>query len=254
MREGVVVMLDALGYKGIWKPDSGETEEARETLIISKMKRLRQAARQFRTNPRERTAFDIECECISDTIVLGVWVKEDRATNWLALAAAVSTTSALCSTSAMLPPAFAYRGAVAFGRFLIEDGFVLGPAIDDAAENMEQAEGAFIWLTDSALPLARYFDIETVAPAYSVPLKNGRTVQTFAIVPWVDQDIESQARTAQGLLNRFNRPDPSVQLKRENTAHFYNHALMQWHAALSIPREPWELRRPKPPPTVPVVK
>ena len=48
-------------------------------------------------------------------------------------------------------PALAYRGCIAFGEFDMEEGFVIGGAVDEAAEHMEKAEGAFIWCAPSAL-------------------------------------------------------------------------------------------------------
>jgi hypothetical protein len=38
------------------------------------------------------------------------------------------------------------RGCISFGRHLCEGNFVIGPAVDQAAEYMNEPEGAFIWV------------------------------------------------------------------------------------------------------------
>jgi hypothetical protein len=74
---GVVVILDALGFKGIWsREDAGR--------VLSRMKSLRRAA--LRLQGRDRSGvlvsdsgFRHRVRCMSDTIVVTVIVKGPRA-------------------------------------------------------------------------------------------------------------------------------------------------------------------------------
>ena len=255
MRDGVVVMLDALGFKGIWKPGPGETEEQRATQVLQRMKRLRQAVKRFKSPEAPEGVVAIECECISDTIVVGVWPNMEKVIAPVGMVVALSITSLLCDRSAREAPPLAYRGAVAVGGFDMEDGFFLGPAVDEAAGHMEQAEGAFVWLGPSALSFVQQIKqvVGVMAPAYAVPLKGGASFDTFAVTPWMSQDLGDQAKIAQTLLDTFDRPELSVQIKRQNTAKFLNMALAKSHACMSRPHVPGELKRPTPPENVPVV-
>jgi hypothetical protein len=253
MREGVVVMMDALGFKGIWKPETGETEDEQSRLVLERMRQLRERTKYFKAS---QGPFAIKCECISDSIVLGVWPDTDQIPAETALSTAIVTTSMLCQWSAGQQRPLAYRGAVACGRFEMEDGFILGPAVDDAAENMGAAEGAFIWLTPSALKFARAINlaVEVVAPTFAVPLKGGVAFETNVVKPWFENDLGMQARTSQTILDTFDKPELSVQIKRQNTAKFYNLALARSHAFLSDPRTPAMLKTAPVPEGAPLVR
>lgn len=47
-----------------------------------------------------------------------------------------------------------FRGAISAGKCLITGDVFVGPAVDDAARNHQQADGAFVWLTDYVLEQA----------------------------------------------------------------------------------------------------
>jgi hypothetical protein len=225
MREGFVVMLDALGYKGIWRARQGESEEQRAKTVIEKMKELRkQATRLNRVNAG--SAVDLKCECISDTIVIG-FSQEPSSTGSASLLILGAFIASFFDAALRSPPPLAYRGAVSYGRFEMDDGFVVGPAIDDAAEHMELAEGAFVWATPSALE--RLAAESEIAFKYDVPLKGGISFETLAFAPWamVSSDLKDITEQAEILLATFNRSDLSVQVKRQNTRRFLNHALKE---------------------------
>jgi hypothetical protein len=48
------------------------------------------------------------------------------------------------------PKPLLFRGCVTYGSHLVRDSFFLGPAVDEAAEAFENAQGAFAWLTPDA--------------------------------------------------------------------------------------------------------
>ncbi len=246
-------MMDALGFKGIWKPDPGETEDGRSKSILERMKELRREAKTFKMPEERQGPFVVECECISDTIVVGVWPDKEKTPPELALPTAITVTAALCERSARRSPPLAYRGAIAFGRFAMAETFILGPAVDEAAGNMELAEGAFVWLTPSAVKFAGGIG-QSLAPRFPVPLKGGGSFETDVVRPWLARDLGQQAATAQAMLDAFKGPDLSVQIKRQNTARFYNMALAQNFAFLSDPRTPAMLKTAPLPEAAPVVR
>jgi hypothetical protein len=71
----------------------------------------------------------------------------------------------------------AYRGAVAVGEYEVSPHFVIGPAIDEAADAHERAQGAIVWL----MPSARAQVAERLHPQptnthlvrFDVPLRGG---------------------------------------------------------------------------------
>ncbi|HEY6909514.1 MAG TPA: hypothetical protein VI356_09105 [Myxococcales bacterium] len=83
-----------------------------------------------------------------------------------------------------------YRGTVAAGKLLTDGSFIIGPAVDEAAELMNVAEGAFIWCAPSALAIPapnHKPDVwSTYAVRYSVPLKGGTSFETITVAPFAD--------------------------------------------------------------------
>src|SRR5262249_24699751 len=79
-------------------------------------------------------------------------------------------------------PPLVYRGVVTCGELLVDKPHLLGPAVDEAANLVDEAEGAFVWLAPSAelkTHARRPYTPqvwETMAVRYKVPLKNGRTI------------------------------------------------------------------------------
>jgi class 3 adenylate cyclase len=191
-REGAVALIDALGFKGIWQRYSEKDVVAKLQQLADttcdETSRLQEAARRSNGNLLEfvRTSF------LSDSVVFGVATKplEDVATglrsvglgdiaafNTESLAGeAVSIVAELLSTlirRALEPPIpLAFRGAISFGRFGMSERFIIGPAIDEAAEWMNRAHGAFIVLAPSAgkFPQGGPPSISSVF-RYTVPLK-----------------------------------------------------------------------------------
>jgi len=72
---------------------------------------------------------------------------------FLTLDVTATAAGAVVAAALRTKPFLAFRGALSFGKFDIdsEGRFLVGPAIDDAAEHHELAQGAFLWLTPAAL-------------------------------------------------------------------------------------------------------
>ncbi len=251
MKRGAFVMLDALGFKGIWNRPEVKDDPGR---VISRMIRLRneataQVARmigrplaELRADPTNAYD-DFKISFLSDTIAIGVWVKptlhadDERMRDRFAVVYGAAFASALMRCALTEPPRLAFRGALSVGNFeMSEDGmFIAGPAVDDAAALHELAQGAFVWIAPSAMPGAGY-DVPTVEFSenrlirYPVPLKGGDIYDTFVVSPFATDSTESDRRVQavwlRGSFVTEGRPTPlDVAIKLQNTSAFIEVAL-----------------------------
>lgn len=208
MRTGVVAMFDALGFKGIWNRP-GVLENP--SMVIEKLLRLEHEMNQKldrdfggnRQTASKRTG-SVLAECalafLSDTAVLGLATKDpgdetkpEEYQGWeLMVAARIS--SLIMREAALWPPALAYRGCIAYGDFAIEKNFIVGQAVDEAAEGLDRAQGAFVWLTPSAeRKLRSWKTIPYSLQAhslleYEVPLKGGDRYATHVVSPFAHDE------------------------------------------------------------------
>jgi hypothetical protein len=260
---GVVAMFDALGFKGIWnRPDVRDDHN----LVLAKMRGLRDAAQttfdQRLASFRSRNPFghlqlvkNWHVAFISDTIVLAI-EPTDRAMgdDFFSLAAPPLFTvmaplaGQILRLGAMARPALAYRGCVSVGEFAIDDTFILGPAIDEAAADMDAAEGAFVWFTESAEHAQRQSDrkvaefirctleapedeighllahIEDGLVPYRVPMKLGAPRSTFVINPFERHALPKDRQLiTDSMLSTFG-DNPKHAIKKNNTDAFLQHA------------------------------
>ena len=251
MKRGAFVMLDALGYKGIWRRPEVKDAPGR---VVERMARLRDDATaevarmlgrplaELRADPANAYD-DFNISFLSDTVAIGVWVKstpyaaDERMRDRFAVMFGAAFASAVMRCALTEPPRLAFRGALAVGDFeMSEDGiFIAGPAVDDAASLHEQAQGAFVWIAPSAMAGAGY-DIPTVEFTghrlirYAVPLKGGDSYNTYVVSPFAAGSAESERSTQalwlRGSFLTEDRPPPlDVAIKLQNTSHFIDLAL-----------------------------
>lgn len=163
---------------------------------------------------------------------------------------------------AVLLPGLAYRGCISVGEFAIDDTFILGPAIDEAAE------GALVWFTDSTSEAQRWSDervaelmkqqfnvtedyarhvlthVDSGYVRYSVPMTEGPPRDTFAIHPFErDSSAETKEQLIQAILATFGT-DPKFSGKKQNTEAFLRHAGKQVDAHNTRKAEPYRLVTP----------
>jgi len=124
-------------------------------------------------------------------------------------------------------PALIYQGAISVGQVVVDDDFIVGDAINDAAKWHEQAAAAAVYLTPTAkesFGIGRgdspcFFD-------WSVPLRKGAgTVDTLALNPlWSQIQAHGQSRIdalVAGFLAPFGHSrSPDVVEKETNTSLF----------------------------------
>lgn len=128
-------------------------------------------------------------------------------------------------------PPLVYRGTVSVGRFAIEDQFVVGPAVDEAAQAEKLAQGALVWCCPSALdciskaqaaPLlfAGNFENLPLVQNYPVHLKGGDTIVSHVINPLSG----NHERFIQRTLDGFDSLRIDVRVKKQNTETFLRRA------------------------------
>jgi hypothetical protein len=221
MERGVLVMLDALGFKGIWKRSSPQD-------VVAKLEHLKSVVERtadFLGEPLGKMTPSVKVRFLSDTIVIGV---SGHAEHDLSIAAHIAASAALDAVER--PPVLAYRGAVAHGEYMIsEQHFIVGPAVDDAAKHMDLAEGAFVWSlpsTNAAYPeateTAKRF---ALLQRFPVPLKSGAAYDTVSITPFVPiMTTERRREVADAILATFATDDVRIAVKQQNTKAFLDAA------------------------------
>jgi hypothetical protein len=148
------------------------------------------------------------------------------------LAAAWIATSMIDFALSGFPP-FLFRGCMSAGRVSMDGDFLIGPAIDEAAELYEQSDGPFFWLAPSALRIHdRYADTfndrmdPNMITRYPVPMKNGTAVDTLTHTHFgLTRPPEGWALTRARIITAFGdtQGHPSVARKRDNVLALLDH-------------------------------
>lgn len=238
-------MFDALGFKGIWgRPGVREDPE----LVIGKLLRLENEMngmldREFGGSRSSAVASpqSVLGQCslvfLSDTVVLGLATKpaeeleakgigEDSYRGW-SLVVACRFANAILRAAAATFPELAYRGCITYGEFALEKNFIVGPAVDEAAELMDRAQGAFVWLSPKArkilddCKLSSQDMLQYGLISYLIPIKGGDQYETPVVFPF---DAQSQREVRDSLaariLSTFEGASLDVDVKKQRTEDF----------------------------------
>lgn len=166
---------------------------------------------------------------LSDTIVVACFddgVHDGNALACVLLAAYLA--SGIMKYAASSPVPLAYRGTMALGEFTLAENFIVGPAVDEAAQQMNAADGAIVWLMPSAAHLLRETDLQDHVCFHDVPLKGRSNYRTAVVSPFDDIASASDRRSArEAILRTFNRDSVDVEIKKQNTARFLDRCL-EW--------------------------
>lgn len=148
LSEGAFALIDVLGFKGIWRRVSHVNE------IVDKLKRVE----KYRADIVEKkigAAANLRLLSLSDSIVICAHFQEPDSQKQLPNRGTL--VNLVCISVRELIREFAegaipmsIRGCVSYGQFHVEDNFILGPAVDEAAAFHAVPQGAFVWLTPSA--------------------------------------------------------------------------------------------------------
>ncbi len=173
MQQGAFALIDCLGFRGIWK----RTDQAH---LLKKLRNIMQRIHsQVMTGlPFHllRKTFIITPSLLSDSVAISlryavdinaddteeqktkkkrVKKREKSYLVWLLCASTVKVLDLYLEGE----PSLVLRGCITYGQFehdTIKTGsFIVGPAVDDAAEFSEISQGAFVWLHPDAAALYR---------------------------------------------------------------------------------------------------
>ncbi len=261
MQEGAFAMLDCLGWKGIWKKHEKNPEAILDK--ISKVKDLTYARKKIMISGLSSLNIPVEPQIVflSDTVLISVPCVGDQSTpRELLEGASIEMACFLAAHILMLfidtVPHLTLRGVITFGAHSIKDTFILGPAVDEAAELYEMADGAFVWIHPEAddklnklyearkTALKNAEQLIEVAPTetqeiantatlpvktalaapiriknYQMPLKSGRQFRCSVINPLVTMPSPNERSTAvKNAIESFDKTKIDVHIKREHTA------------------------------------
>ena len=170
---------------------------------------------------------------LSDTIAIGIWDCRDAD---MALGLMGELVDVAIQSALRTEPFVNLRGVVTYGAFRIEGNFIVGPAVDEAAELEKAAEAALVWLAPSALTVC-VDDNNPYLARIAVPMKGGQRFNTYVVHTLADaaryegkpgQEPKPYAPTSpaplrERMLAAFNdgpvsgRNNLGIALKRDNT-------------------------------------
>jgi hypothetical protein len=231
-----VALMDALGFREIWqRHDPGE--------VVAAISRVRSDASSMKDWSDKGGLHDfrlgraprLHVGWFSDTlyivaqgpIVGGPPPEENRQKQLLEVLVdvVVKAVGTCIQHAAEGPVPIAFRGVVTVGDAVAtDDNIYLGPAINEAAELYERAEGAFVWLSPAASRFADD-DLQSAVVTYPVPLKGGQTLDTWVCSPFINTVPRSNAGgpIRRGIENAMAGDRPDVVVKRQNTMRFLDH-------------------------------
>jgi len=231
---GAIAILDALGFKGIWAREN--TRAVLDRLIALRRTGLDLQGEDCSGVLVNDLGLRHRVRCMSDTIVVTVVVKGPNAPTralYKAMFSAAMIAGQIMYNALHGTPAFLFRGCIAAGKMKEQADFLIGPAVDEAAERFEVAAGPFLWLAPSALAVhERYEDTfnDRLEPAimlpYKVPLKNGKKAKTQAFTYFgIINSRDWREALKQRLLTSFGTEPlrPDIKAKKQNAAKFLAH-------------------------------
>lgn len=234
METGALAMIDALGIKRAWEkhgPDAVleklATIEAHFNAFVNGQ--LGGSGHPNTANPSNGIK-RVPVGFVSDTVVVPFIMKGAR-DPYFAVMMAARWAAQVTRFALRSEPAWAYRGAIAYGDFSINDRgkFFVGPAVKEAAENCERSVAAVIWLAPSAKTAlsgahrSDFWQGPLTIGEHDIPLKaDGKTpatpYRTYAASPFDYPDPPSEAeRIVAALLATFDLDEPGVPEKYSHT-------------------------------------
>lgn len=188
-------MLDALGFRGIWKRESLQPlVDSLESLVAILKKDLDDLLAKIDVSKPV-----IELRFLSDTVVFTVahdlpFAGEVRAAREaqpnkvvpiapFSVEVAAAFSALLQARAARSTVPLAFRGAIGFGEFFVRENFLVGPAIDEVAKAHQEAKGAIVFVLPSARAALAHYPPKlrdrgllplVLIPEFWVPLKRLR--------------------------------------------------------------------------------
>lgn len=195
---GCIAVIDALGFKGIWQRHAVEQvldsmRTVREAVGVTAVASTKMFQRFVGHGGITQSALTT-ARFLSDTIVIAIHAPRGafdgphslvRDLFPILMARQTIFAASFCVAAAAHPEQgvpLNYRGAIAWGDFLIEENVLIGPAVDEAAALHARSDGPFIEIAASAAekvltvpdgdpPLPKYLDPKRLMLEFDLPLK-----------------------------------------------------------------------------------
>jgi len=140
MKEGAVALIDALGFRGIWRRSPPDQ-------VLNKLSGMKGRVEADLAHIGSQPEMQFEAAFLSDTIAIALALPDtvpakDRAA--LSVIYVTDIVARILYYAANGPVPLAYRGAVAYGEYEVGPHFLLGEAIDEVAGAHESADGALV--------------------------------------------------------------------------------------------------------------
>lgn len=252
MQEGAFALIDCLGFKGIWNRDNPQ-------LIIDKLLKIEEiVTEQLNSTEDLYSAFEYAVLIdkssmkpfvgfLSDTVVISLeYVENSEETEPKIQKAHLIDVLCIILTKVIDlfvedQPHLTMRGCITYGKYLCEKNFIVGPAVDFAAEYMDIAEGAFVWLHKSAESVYEPFYLEQKSLAegkekaiagyffnhqvfqYEMPIKNAGFLECYVLNPLANFDSDEKRRNMFDIYkNAMQGNKIDIWLKQQNTLKLLN--------------------------------
>lgn len=157
MREGAFALIDCLGFKGIWKRSDStallhklegivKSIENQITLKVQAYEHLKEPIKANATLLSDSVAISLQYDnCFSASVGYKSYLI------WLICSSTIRVLDLYLEGE----PHLVLRGCITYGQYESRGNFIVGPAVDDASENVELSQGAFVWLLPVAATLYR---------------------------------------------------------------------------------------------------
>jgi hypothetical protein len=237
---GAIAFLDALGWKGMWRRRGVDARA-----MISALRALRDVAAPLAERidnalrklndvpPGLRALFPgahVRALALSDTVVVAASFdhRKNAADNEFLREAAspmlqravMDVVQRVYQSAALGPVPLAFRGAVAVGELLVEESFLVGPAVDRCAELMSLPEAACVFLD----PAAPSWNSDHCF-SYELELKGVGRLEVPVVNPLGGCAPDRARLVTEGVLRAFGDPtDLGVLKKKQNTFDLFRRA------------------------------
>jgi hypothetical protein len=269
MRIGAFALLDCLGFKGIWQRHPPEKVMAKLAGLAEMLDKecTKQATELNAISPG---IANMRVQLLSDTIAVSHLIGDyDMSLDEKRVKASI--VGMLCTFVSRVVDSFLVgdaplllRGCVTYGAHVFEKQFIMGPAVDQAAEFEKLPNGAFVWFAppaDAAIrdflrmssfafgiderdvirkltPEAEYERTEKLAAIiaetgmppfvieeYPMPIKGGERLRSTILNPFATRGPDQWDAIRTVFSREMSSDRIDVRIKRQNTLEFLDEAL-----------------------------
>jgi len=237
MKNGSFALIDCLGFKGIWKNND-------HNALMRKLESIDKIANSAATkiafpNIKSNNNIDeqrLEVKLLSDTIAISLTWKQGEGSKFNQLLTMAMIVQSLMDLFLKDTPPLLLRGCITYDEHVTENNFLVGPAVDDTAEYMNSAQGAFIWFLPPAASIiepeiVKFYpgieiitkSMESLFPKYKIPIKGSHYLNTYAVSPIYGKPIEEADNIISLYESTMNVNKMDIWLKRQHTLEFLAH-------------------------------